>query len=56
MSLLSNKPDEELKGKFYMLEPYHVFYVLLAAHLLAVLFSPTIFGDSDEDELTVRDS
>lgn len=40
-----------MKDKFNMLEPYHVLYVLLAAHLLAVLYSPAIFNEDEQDNL-----
>lgn len=45
LTLNSRKQDEKMNGKFHLLEPSHVLYVLLAANFLAVLYCPSIFSD-----------
>ena len=41
--LQSTKVDDILKEKFNKLELHHILYVLLAAHLLAVVYCPELF-------------
>ena len=42
LMVLTSKEEDALKSRFNMLELYHILYVLLAAHFLAVLYSPAI--------------
>ena len=52
--LLSSKEEEARKTKFNLLELHQVLYVLLSAHLLAVLYSPAIVDSDNKDNVTVR--